>query len=99
LSGTSQFRVGRAKQDNLAVEGRHCSSDRGRQVSVADGHVEQRAVWLDVLEPHTFRRRHTRNRRDLIEHEIFDVVRIQVHIATTETDEIRKAGMRTNGNA
>jgi hypothetical protein len=52
-----------------------------------------------VLKPHTFGGGHTGNRRHLVEHEIFDVARIQVHIATTETDEIWKAGMRTNGNA
>jgi hypothetical protein len=56
-------------------------------------------MWLDVLEPHAFGRRHTGNRRHLVEHEIFDVARLEVHFSPTETDEIWKTGMRTNGHA
>ena len=99
LPGADQRGVGRAKQNQLAIECRHGSRDGRREDLVSRGHVVQRAVRLDVLQSHAFGRRHTGDRRDLIEHEIFGFLRAHLHVAATEAGEIRKARMRADRDA
>jgi len=56
-------------------------------------------VRLHVLQAHALRRRHARDRRDLIQDEILSFAWRDVQVAASEADEIREPRMRADGDA
>ena len=79
-----------------AATARAIADDSSR---VADRHVEQRAVRLDVLHRHAFGGGDAGDRGHLIQHHVLGFLRRHVQLAAAEADQIRKAGMRADGDA
>ena len=98
-AGVQDLRAGQTEQNQRLVEGGHRARDRGGELRVADRHVEQRAVRLDVLDLHAFGGGDAGDRGDLIEHEVLGFLRRDVQLAAAEADEIGKPRMRADRDA
>ena len=70
-----QFGAGKAKQHQRSVEGGDRPGDGRREHGVADGHVEQRAMRLDVLERDAVGGGNAGDGGNLVEHEVLGLVR------------------------
>src|SRR4030095_1637162 len=98
-AGSEQFRVRQPKQNQILIERGDCASDRISHRAIAARHVVERAMRLHVLQPQSFCSRNARDRGDLIQDEVFNVLRRGLDLTASETDEISESWMRTDRNA
>ena len=75
------------------------AGDRGGQRRLARRHVVERAVRLDVLERRPFRLRDGRQRADLRDQRVLELRGIDVHLAPSESLQVREARMRADRDA
>ncbi|OFW41114.1 MAG: hypothetical protein A3F70_05760 [Acidobacteria bacterium RIFCSPLOWO2_12_FULL_67_14] len=74
-AGGHELGFRQAKQDEGRVDQPRRARDGVGQRRIARGHVEERPVRLDMLEPHALGGGHRGKRPYLIHHEVFDVAR------------------------
>jgi len=85
LSSRHNLRSGQPHKDQRPVDHHGGSRDRLCKRRAANRHVEQRAMRLDVLQPHSLGSRDDRQCPDLICHEVFDVRWRKLELAATKT--------------
>lgn len=90
---------GRSQHEHRRIEERHCGGHRTCLIDVAIHAVIQRAVGLDIAQPGAGDPTQTVERAQLIEHVGGEVVGLDIHPPSPESDEVRIADMRANDNA
>ena len=99
LTGAKELGAWEPEEQQGPVERGDGARDRVGQRPVADRHVVQRTVSLDVLEPDALGTREGLERADLVQDEVLDLRRRHAHRAAAKSDQIRKARVRANRNA
>ena len=94
-----QFRVGRGEQRERRIKCLHGANDGGRQIAIPSRHVVEGAMRLHVMERDTFRARHARDSRDLVQNQVFGLRCAEAHLAPPEAVQVGKAGMSADPDA
>ncbi len=96
LPRANQLRRRQPEEDERRIERADGARDRVGERAIPRRHVVERAVRLDVPQPHPFAVRDRRQRADLIEDQVLGVLRGDADLAPAEPGQIRKPGMRAD---
>jgi len=97
--GGEQLRPGETNQRELRIDGSHGTRNRVGNRRVASSRVVQRTMRLDVSEGESFRPCHARERCHLIDDQILELTRRQLHPASSEALAIGVGRMRAERQA
>ena len=99
VPGGDDLRTRQAKENQRPVDQGSAASNRIGERCIADRHVEERTVGLDVLQPHAQPCGNGGERPNLVSHEILDIAWRELQLSPTEALWIGKSRMGPHRNA